>query len=296
MTILNTLNFVVSHPLNCNQKFAALQRFAKWQIGSRLISGAVLYEWINGARFLVRSGDTGLTGNIYAGLHEFPDMAFVLHMLRPTDLFIDAGANVGSYTILACAAAGARGIAFEPVPKTYARLLENVRLNNLEARTSIHNAGLGKSRGKLAFTASLDTMNHALAEGEYADEKIEVELITLDETVVINAPTMIKIDVEGYEIPVIEGAQRTLGNPFLKSVIMELNGSGSRYGYDEEDILRTMLRYGFEPYSYEPFSRKLIYLNGKNQASGNTIFVRDTALVNERVRSAQRIKINGMEI
>jgi hypothetical protein len=42
-----------------------------------------------------------MSGNIYAGLHEFGDMAFVLHFLRAGDLFADVGANIGSYTVLA---------------------------------------------------------------------------------------------------------------------------------------------------------------------------------------------------
>ena len=71
----------------------------------------------------MRHGETGLTGNLYAGLHEFADMAFVMHALRPTDLFVDIGANAGSYTILACAVAKARGCAFEPLPSTYRRLV-----------------------------------------------------------------------------------------------------------------------------------------------------------------------------
>ncbi len=61
----------------------------------------VIVHWIGGTRLAARRGMTGLTGNIYAGLHEFADMAFLLHFLRPSDLFADVGANVGSYTILA---------------------------------------------------------------------------------------------------------------------------------------------------------------------------------------------------
>ncbi len=58
---------------------------------------------------------TGATGNIYAGLHEFDDMAFFLHLLRPEDMFADVGSNIGSYTILASGVVGAKSVAFEPV-------------------------------------------------------------------------------------------------------------------------------------------------------------------------------------
>jgi hypothetical protein len=61
-------------------------------------------------------------------------MAYVLHTLTPDDFFVDVGANVGSYTVLACAVRGAKGYCFEPVPTTYRRLLDNLRLNDLTSR------------------------------------------------------------------------------------------------------------------------------------------------------------------
>ena len=108
MSFFNTLKFITSHPLNRGRKLMSLLQFAKWQVGSRIVPGAVVFDWVNGSKFLVKPGETGLTGNIYTGLHEFADMAFLLHVLREDDLFIDVGANVGSYSILACAAIGAR--------------------------------------------------------------------------------------------------------------------------------------------------------------------------------------------
>jgi len=68
----------------------------------------MLHEWINGSRFLVKNGEPGLTGNIYTGVHEFSEMGYLPHILRPEDMFFDIGANVGSYMILASSAVGAR--------------------------------------------------------------------------------------------------------------------------------------------------------------------------------------------
>lgn len=252
MSIFSSLQFVLNHPLNRNEPFNALLRFLRWQLGSRLIQGAIIHDWIEGARFVARTGDTGLTGNIYAGLHEFEDMAFVLHVLRPDDLFIDVGANVGAYTILACAVAGARGAAFEPVPATSNRLLENLRINSIENQVQLHQKGVGNASGVLRFTSGLDTMNHALSDGESQTGTLEVPVTTLDTAVDITSATIIKIDVEGYETPVLEGATRVLENPSVHAVVMELNGSGTRYGYDESVILAKMSGLGFEPFSYNP--------------------------------------------
>lgn len=296
MSRFGVLDFVTRHPLNRDHKLRALWRFAKWQLASRMIGGAVAFEWINGARFLVRTGETGMTGNIYAGLQEFADMGFLLHFLRPEDEFVDVGANVGSYTILAGAVIGAAGWAFEPVPATFGRLLDNVRLNGLESRVKCLNVGVGRVPGRIRFTQDFDTVNHALAEGEASANSLAVETSTLDLLLGGARPALIKIDVEGYETPVLEGAKNILENARLKSVIMELNGSGGRYGHDEAGILRTMSGFGFKTYSYDPLRRKLMDLGGRSLHEGNTLFLRSEDEIMARIASAPKFNIQGKSV
>jgi FkbM family methyltransferase len=290
------LRFITNHPLNRDRKIGALTRFARWQLASRLFPADIVCEWVNGARFFARKGETGLTQNIYTGLQEFPDMAYLLHVLRPADLFIDIGANAGSYTILACKAVGANGYAFEPIPATYRRLQENTRLNHLEDRVVCQNIGLGDAPGIVRFTDSLDTVNHALANGESDFAAIDVQIRTLDGIMKDEAPSLIKIDVEGYETPVLKGAVETLRRQSLHSVIMELNGSGARYNYRESDILEMMLDHGFDTYKYEPFTRSLEKLHGKSVESGNTLFIRNIDHVMSRLRDAPKVRIFGTEL
>ncbi|MFO0013002.1 MAG: FkbM family methyltransferase [Planctomycetota bacterium] len=222
-------------------------------------------------------------------------MGFLLHFLRQDDLFIDVGANVGSYTILACAAIGADGVAYEPVPNTYRRLVENMRINHLEGKVECVNQGVGAKQGTVDFTSDSDTMNHAIASDERCDNKITVEVTSLDASLHNKAPSLIKIDVEGFETAVLEGARQTLMNPTVNALIMELNGSGSRYGFDESLIVETMLGYGFRTFSYDPLSRSLIHLDGKNLGSGNTLFLRDRTFVEDRLKHAPSVTIFGRQ-
>jgi FkbM family methyltransferase len=296
MSLIHVLKFITSHPVNRHQKMNAVMRFAKWQISSRLAPGAIVCDWINGAKFLARTGETGLTGNIYTGLHEFPDMGFLLHCLRPEDTFVDIGANVGSYSILAGSVVGAKGYAFEPVPATYRKLVDNIRLNAMGDRVQAVNLGLADAEGALRFTSDLDTVNHAVADGEVVAHSIEVKVTTLDQVMAGVQPNLMKIDVEGYETPVLGGAARTLGHPSLRAVIMELNGSGNRYGFDESKLLSLMLTAGFKTYTYDPFSRALQSLGGRNLHEGNTLFIRDEAWVRERLALAPKFKVHGVDV
>ena len=286
MSIFSTLKFIIEHPLNKNRKAQALLGFVKWQIGSRLVPGEVVYKWVNDSQFIVSPGEAGLTQNIYCGLHEFQDMAYLLHVLNEDDLFVDVGANVGSYTILACAVRGAKGYCFEPVPSTYQRLVKNIKLNEITDRVKSYNIGLADKEDEILFTSELNTVNHVIANGESAKSTIRVKVFPLDKLLETEFPSLIKIDVEGLETLVLNGMSLVLENPSLHSVIMELNGSGVRYGFNDDAIIDKMLRFGFRMYAYEPFSRTLKSISEKNPESGNVLFLRNLDHINKRLATS----------
>lgn len=294
MSIIALLKFVLSHPLNSAEKGAALGRVWRWQVASRLIDAPVALPFVEGTSLLVRTGMTGATGNWYCGLHELPEMAFVLHVLRETDLFVDVGANIGSYSVLAGGAVGARVIAVEPVPETAKALAQNVALNGISDRCRVRQVGIAKRNGQLRFTSSLDTVNHVV-EGDERGGVIEVPVLTLDDMLQGEVPTLMKIDVEGYELAVLEGGLQTLMSPDLVAVIMETNGSGERYGIDDARVFDLMERCGFVRMVYDPFSRLLVNQTGGLQAgSQNSIFVKDPDRVRERLQKAKKYRlVNG---
>lgn len=297
MELFNVFKTITSHPLNQGRKLSAILGFIRWQVASRIIDSAIAINFVNGTRLLTSNGMTGATGNIYTGLHEFEDMAFIMHLLRARDGFVDVGANVGSYTVLASGAVGANTISIEPVPSTFLHLLDNINLNAISGKVSALNVGVGSEQGVLKFTAVLDTVNHVVATSEESAETIEVEVKTLDDILEGFEPTLIKIDVEGFETNVIAGARKTLSNPSLLSVIMELNGSGSRYGFDEESLHTVMLDYGFTTFKYDPLKRHLIPSNWQSQNVGNMLYIRNTDQVIERITSAPKFTTNnGWEI
>lgn len=282
--MINTLKFILSHPLSRNNKFRALQRWLNWQIGSRLVPGPVAVPFVNDARLLVEPGMTGATGNIYCGLHEFEDMAFLLHFLRPEDKFIDVGSNVGSYTVLASKAVGCDTIAIEPIPETVKHLNDNLILNGITNKVVIHQIALGRKSGRQKMTCSEDTVNHITTDNDYA-EHIDVEVCTLDDLTESGA-ALIKIDVEGYETEVLAGGELTLKDSKLKAVIMELNGSGKRYGFDEHRLHLNMIEKGFKTYSYDPFLRQLMDMKNEQSGRGNTLYIRDTDAVRRRLETS----------
>jgi len=296
LNIVNIVRYILAHPLNKGRGLAAIARFIKWQLKSRLVSGDIEIDWVGDAKLLASSGETGLTGNIYCGLHEFPEMAFLLHALRSQDRFADIGANVGSYTVLASAVVGAKTVCFEPVPATYNRLLLNIKLNGIVDKVTTHNVALGNTPGELAFSVDQNCMNHVIAEDEHATNRVTVEVSTLDDCLT-EVPFLIKMDIEGYELPALQGAISSLSNVNLSALILELNGSGQRYGFDDAEIYTLMHQYDFNAYEYQPFTRNLRRLRkGESSSQGNTLFLRNIDVIQQRIQMAPKVDVNGVLI
>jgi FkbM family methyltransferase len=300
VSLRTTFQFVLGHPFNRGRRLRAINRVVRWQVLSRMFpTNAMVVPWVDDVRLLVRRSESGVTGNLYCGLHEFEDMGFALHFLRPEDLFADIGANAGTYTLLGCGAAGARGLAIEPVPGTFRRLQDHITLNDLSSRVQCRNVALGSERGTAQFTTGLDTKNRALAAGdETAGEAVTVPVERLDDLCaeLDDTPSLIKIDVEGYEGQVLEGAATTLKSPALFAAIVELNGSGDRYGSPDSDVYRRLRDAGFSLMAYDPWERRLTPRQRPARFDGNGIFVRDVDAAKERCRSAPRHQVLGCEL
>ncbi len=292
MKTLNVLKFIYNHPFNSENKIGGLLKFFKWQINCRLNPYPILYPYTENSKFIIWKGLTGATGNLYCGLMEYDDMAFLLHFLRPNDLFIDIGANVGAYTILASSEINAKTIAIEPVPSTFKNLMDNILINQMHEKVKALNIGLGSKNGKLKFTKSLDTVNHVATQNE--TDTIEVDIKTLDTILSTEpSPILLKIDVEGFETEVLNGAEKTLSNISLKAIIIELNGSGQRYGYDENQIHNKLIELGFKTFNYNPKTRQLKEI--ETFGTHNTIYLRDKEFIEERIKSARQIKIGSTQ-
>jgi FkbM family methyltransferase len=298
--VYSTLNYILKHPMNKGRDksghdvvdvrlaLSALCRYVGWQVRSRL-TDYVIVPFVNDTRLLVANGMSGATGNIYCGLNDFEEMGFVLHALRKGDLFYDIGANVGAYTVLA-GATGAEVWAFEPNPESFWMLRRNRDLNESMA-THVFGVALGAKKGR-AFIADEGVCSHVRSYGH-----IQTDVKPLDDFITTKPHDLaiLKIDVEGYEKDVIDGATRTLANPAVKAIIMELLiGCGCRYGYDDWELHRRMLEMGFKLHRYDPWTREL--KETEEIIGGNNLYVRDAEFLRERVRTAPPYKVHGRNL
>jgi FkbM family methyltransferase len=240
--------------------------------------------WVNGTCLLHEPGMSGATGNLYCGLHEWPDMAFVLHLLRPTDTFADIGANAGSYTVLAAGAVGCRCESFEPVPASYMSLQQQVSANALELLVTTHQAAVGAEAGELRFSTDRDAMNQVVGPA-YPGESALVPVIAIDDLPSLRGACCWKLDVEGHESAVLAGARRTLAEAPPVAILCEDRSAA---------VQHTLTAAGFQPCAYNPFTRNL----SPDQAAsgGNQVWVRDLSWMQQRLQSAPAFSVLGERI
>jgi FkbM family methyltransferase len=287
--LFQIINYIRKHPLAERHPFLAFYRFFYWQISQFVFPSTWTVTFIGHTKILLKKGLTGATGNYYTGLHEFYDMSFLLHFLRKEDWFADVGANVGSYTILASGHVQAKTIAFEPVPSTFHWLSKNIEINKINKLVYAYNNGIGSKDDILFFTKNYDTVNHVVMNQENSD-LTAVNVYSLQHfTRLHSTPILIKIDVEGFETEVLNGMNRLLDDNDLKAIIIELNGSGRRYGYDEKLIHSKLLSAGFCPVNYDPFNRQIKFQH--ELGLYNTIYIRDIDFVVQRLKTSSNIEI-----
>ena len=291
--IMATLRFVASHPLNRGRKFRAVAENGFIQVAARLVPGEVCVEFPNRTRLLVSPRMKGAAHFIAPRLNEFNDMAFVMHFLRAGELFADVGANVGAFTVLAAGVAGARAVAFEPSPETFAMLSRNVGVNGLQDRVRPVHAAVGRQPGTVQFSVGLGTENHVAAATETASSR-PTQMTTLDAELAGNPAVLLKVDVEGFETEVFAGAAETLKNQSLQAIIIERSGAGNRYGYDEEKLHALIRSQGFKPYYYQPFERQMLPI--PENFNSNIVYIRDLKAANERLRAAPAFELGSWKI
>ncbi|MEN3975663.1 FkbM family methyltransferase [Emcibacter sp. SYSU 3D8] len=291
MQHLNTLADIIRHPSNAARPVRSVLRYVAWNLARRLIDTQFVTELPGGARILYSNRENYATLIYNNVLFDFETMLFVLHYLAADDLFVDVGANIGMYSILASATAGARSIAIEPVPVTFADLTSNIRLNGIDDRVEARNLGVGDKPGVLRFSADKGGMNHVLT-ADTAGDGLALPVVTIDSLMAGRDCTMMKMDIEGYELPALRGATATLENPSLKALIVEMNESGLRYGNPDRDVHAFILGFGFRPCQYDPATRTLTPIEGLSRHGLNALYVRDPS-ASSTLAAGRRITVAG---
>ncbi len=216
-------------------------------------------------------------------------MLFLLHYLRSTDGFYDIGANVGAYTILASAVKRCKSKSFEPLPDTFERLIDQIKINRIEELVDAGNCGIGGKSETLEFTNTLNCMNRVNTDLNNVNVT-KVPVVSLDSEFTPAQNTLVKIDVEGYEKFVFDGGMKLFASQNVNALIVELNGSCNQFGVTDSETHEIISSFGFVPINYNPMLRQITRTSSFND-DGNTIYVKDVSFAEERCVSSPKVLV-----
>jgi len=183
------------------------------------------------------------------------ELRFMGRVLRPGDVCFDVGANGGIFTLIASRAVGAAGRvhAFEAGARQLRLLRQNLALNgvtNASVFEGAVSAESGTVRFAIAADGAFDSMARTAHPGQVVTGWTEVSAVTLDDYMAehdVRRVDFLKVDVEGAEKLVFEGASRLLRGQRPLTIAFEasnLNTVG--FGYTVEDLFGLLWRHGFQ--------------------------------------------------
>jgi FkbM family methyltransferase len=150
--------------------------------------------------------------SVYLGKEELRELRLLSELLRPGDVFVDCGANIGLFTVWGADLVGSRGtvIACEPVAETFRRLEENCALNDIADRVRLVNRAVA-AEGGLEVRLAGDAHNVMSIDASSDIVGQVATTITIDHLVDGSSEVAgLKVDVEGYELATLRGGEETI--------------------------------------------------------------------------------------
>jgi FkbM family methyltransferase len=196
--------------------------------------------------YRLRFYPTNVTANLWINpAGRVHGLALFKDYCEEGDVAVDVGANVGEVSIILSQGSGPRGrvFAFEPNPRIYQYLLGNLALNRCD-NVITANLAVGASSGPVRMSdGKRDDMNRVIEDGA-----IELPCTTLDTHLPeVDRIAFIKIDVEGSELRVLQGATNTLARTACVNCEMG-EDHYRRYGYGMRDLIAHLQQAGFQTY------------------------------------------------
>ena len=256
------------HPLSRGRRAHAVFNLLAWQAWRRVVRTPVTVELQTGTKLVCPTWSKIAGAWVSIGAHE-PELFFVADVVRPGDVFVNVGANIGVYAVTA-ALRGARALAFEPNDQAMAMLRRNAELDNVETLLTVSSDALSDYDGAGAFTTDLECSNQLAAEGA-AGVPVRVKKLdsSLPELGAIGVD-FLKIDAEGFDEAVLRGAAETLRTQ-RPTVIVEIWGGGG-------SVRKLLESAGYRAYAYDYEAHQLRELPASFDGDGNLVAVHEARI------------------
>jgi FkbM family methyltransferase len=215
------------------------------------LTGGVAHVIIDPYKFIYTpESEGGGCINVFSDEKELFLIKVIGSFIRKNSIFIDAGANFGLFSILnSSAIVSGKIFAFEPVPKTLSYLRKNVALNKLSAKIRPQGAALSDKDGTAYITTNKFGGNHITSVRNKNSVRIKtLKLDTFCRDMNISGIDIIKADVEGAELLLLRGGEKTISRDKPVLVLEAQENWMRRFNYTPKELFDFLHSKG---YSYK---------------------------------------------
>ncbi len=238
------------------------------------------HQLITGAKIYIDLAEKNQRGLYSSTVYEEGLTRFVIANLKAGDVFVDVGANVGYYTLIA-ASLGARVVAIEPDDENLALLRQNIALNKYagikildvavgdhEGTATLHVNPLNRGGNSLIGRDRYFSESHGYSRTEIermygaAVLEKEVRLTTMDSVAKeqrLTSIAILKIDVEEFEEQVIEGMKNMISSGIARHIVCELGNKETR-----DELMTLFTKAGYRYYSANQEGKPLKGILGRD--------------------------------
>lgn len=161
-------------------------------------------------------------------------------------VFYDIGANIGVYTCTVAEANGVEGYAFEPQEKNVAKLEQNADRNDVDVEVLEMAVSDTDGRENISVDRNVPGEGQISITEKGGEEVPSRRVDSLVEEEIIPSPDIVKIDVEGAEIKVLEGMEETINENPPEIIYCELHNTVKRYGGTKEKVRELLKNHGYQ--------------------------------------------------
>ncbi|MEP7167004.1 MAG: FkbM family methyltransferase [Candidatus Woesebacteria bacterium] len=254
MSVLKSFITILSHPQNEKRRLHALSVIVWWKINQLFFHIPAVIEIAPNVKIICYPNNSYGSFIVYAKWPEFAELQFIYTYLQSTDTFIDVGAHIGDSSLLAATKIRTGKIlACEPTPLIFDELLSNIRLNNFESRIiPIRKANTNKV-GHASFTLEPSSEVNHLQTSKGEGKSIKVSTITIDALAKeynFTDISLLKVDVEGFELEVLEGCKKMFAQKKLQMILFEVNPSVTNIEEKVEKISKLLKHHDFSFFGF----------------------------------------------
>jgi len=253
--LIFSLLSLVENPCNRNKKFLFLLKLLWWKVNQKFVRLPVVIPLFKNIKCICypQSSFGGLI--VYTTYPEYSETRLVQKLLRENSVFIDVGANIGYYSLLAASIIKKGKIfAFEVDKRALNNFYENINLNKLEDKIDVIEKLVSDKDGYERFIVSSESeVNRIVGESENNKDFLKFPCIKLDSFAKeknISFIDFLKIDVEGAEYKVLKGAEELLKEKRIKYLLFEVNKNLKDYGKSKKDVFEMLSNFGYRIYKF----------------------------------------------